>query len=256
MPIKLLFASLPHPTFHIIIQFSFTKLLQSRWDDEGGLGPTIGGPGSQKLEGGATATTSQGSSKAWKKENNTDCPSFYSLTLCSIRPLTLGMSLTMSRTSGERRRCWLPRGVRGGLKKEILGKNTCTLDKFFHEIPPESGDFARFVPILFIFFDKSILVRYLGRVWHGAKDERELWVSQLRRFILGNHFVSPKTYISGEKGKRISYIICFTGSSLRWYVEYLDGGWRSKLPYRGSTPHPSPPALSSWSRRTIFQSAS
>ena len=166
------------------------------------------------------------------------------------------MSLTMSRTSGERRRCWLPRGVRGGLKKEILGKNTCTLDKFFHEIPPESGDFARFVPILFIFFDKSILVRYLGRVWHGAKDERELWVSQLRRFILGNHFVSPKTYISGEKGKRKCFIICFTGSSLRWYVEYLDGGWRSKLPYRGSTPHPSPPALSSWSRRTIFQSAS
>ena len=44
-----------------------TKLLQSRCeDDEEGGGPTMGGPGSQKLEGGATATSSPGSSNAWR----------------------------------------------------------------------------------------------------------------------------------------------------------------------------------------------
>ena len=87
-----------------------------------------------------------------------------------------------------------------------------------------------------------------------------------RHYVVGINFgtscslacnVNIQLIMGGSgKCKCISYIICFTGSSLRLYVEYLDGGWRSKLPYRGSTPHPSPPALSSWSRRTIFQSAS
>ena len=43
-----------------------TKLLQSRWEEDegGGAPPIMGGPGSQKLEGGATATSSPGSSNA------------------------------------------------------------------------------------------------------------------------------------------------------------------------------------------------